>query len=334
MLNLPRRWLQLLLLALVLISALVGIVVWQVRNEFFIKTHSQQSRRIVLDSRSNGRKLISILQDADLIKSPRTLAFLFKLYQISPQLKAGTYLLAPGDTIWSLVQKMITGQVLMQSLTIVEGMRLCELVASWQQSPDFIFHLEHIDALRDNRNSLEGLLFASTYQYQVGKDILPILRLAKQELELRLNRIWQERDEHLPYQSPYELLTVASIIEKETADESERHLISGVIVNRLRLHMPLQMDPIVAYGQPGCRHTVLKGSDIRQDSPYNSYLHYGLPPSPIAMVGMSSLLAAAHPTPSSYLYFVAKGDGRHYFSSDYRHQIDAINLYLRKQHAQ
>ena len=332
--NLPRRWLYLFVLLLIALSTFVSMAIWQIRNEFFINTYTQHARRIVLVPGANGRSLITILKDAQLIQSPRYLALLFRWYRISPQLKAGTYLLSPGDTIWSLITKMISSKVLMQQFTIVEGMRLCELVNSWRQSSDFIFNVEQLEKLKDNQTSLEGLFFASSYHYPVGGDILPTLRLAKQALKLHLQNIWQERDPDLPYQNPYELLIAASIIEKETADDHERHLISGVIVNRLRLHMPLQMDPIVAYGLPGCRHVILKAADIKLNSAYNSYRHYGLPPSPIAMVGLSSLLAAAHPSASAYLYFVAKGDGHHYFSKDYRHQMNAINHYLRKQHAE
>ena len=331
--KLPRRWLQFFFVALIIISATLCVILWQIHNEFFLKTYNQTARRIVLEPHSNAQKLITTLKDAKIIQSPRALALLFKLYQISPQLKAGTYQFLPEDTIWSLIEKMIKGKVLMQRLTIVEGMRLCELVQSFRQSPDFRFQVESIASLKGTHDSLEGLLFASTYQYPVGEDIFPILRLAKQELQVRLNEVWQGRDSNLPYQAPYELLTVASIIEKETGNAFERGLISGVIVNRLRLHMPLQMDPIVAYGIKGCRHVILKGSDIKQDSPYNSYLHRGLPPTPIAMVSMESLLAAAHPTQSVYLYFVAKGDGFHYFSSNYQEQIVAIKQYLRNQHA-
>lgn len=333
MLKLPQRWLQLLLVALFFISATICFVFWQIRHEFFIKPYHNSPQRIIVEPNSNAKQLILNLKKAQIIQSPRGLYILFKLYHISPQLKAGIYLLETGDTVWSLIEKIIKGKVLMQRLTIVEGTRLCQLIDAWRQSPDFRFKAESLDSLLGNYTSLEGLFFASSYQYPVGEDILPVLRLAKQELQARLNEVWQNRESYLPYKNPYELLTVASIIEKETADVSERRLISGVIVNRLRLHMPLQMDPIVAYGMSGCQHLILKGSDIKQETPYNSYHHQGLPPTPIAMVGMESLMAAAHPMQSSYLYFVAKGNGLHYFSSSYQEQVAAIKQYLRNKHA-
>jgi UPF0755 protein len=329
----PRRYLDFFLIALVSISAILLLYVWQLRSEFFVKPYAKPPTRIILAPHSNAHHLITAFEDVQFIHSPRALALLIRLNQLGPKLRAGTYLLEPSDTVWTFIEKIIKGKVLMQRFTIVEGVRWCELEQTLQLSQDFRFLSSSAAQLKDNYDSLEGLLFASTYQYPVGEDILPVLTLAKQELKQRLDDVWLHRDPGLPYQTPYELVIAASIIEKEASDPNERQLISGVIVNRLRLHMPLQMDPIVAYGLPGCSHTQLKGSDVKQDSPFNSYKHRGLPPTPIAMVGMSALMAAAHPTTTTYLYFVAKGNGLHYFSSDYREQINAINQYIRKPHA-
>jgi len=203
-----------------------------------------------------------------------------------------------------------------------------------QKSKKYSFSIEELDKLSNNFNSLEGLLFPSTYFQPYGENILPVLKLAYQLMQDKLNQIWNGRDLNLPYHSSYDLLIAASIIEKESADIEERKLISGVIINRLQLDMPLQMDPTVAFALPGCGHTILKGNDLKFDSKYNTYLHKGLPPTPIAMVSMSSLEAAAHPIRTSFLYFVAKGDGHHVFSTEYNQQKKAINQYLRTKHVE
>ena len=134
----------------------------------------------------------------------------------------------------------------------------------------------------------------------------------------------------LPYQTAYEMLIAASIIEKETAIPKERRLIAGIIINRLRKHMPLQMDPTVIYALGSQYHGTLRREDLQIDSPFNSYLHRGLPPTPIAMVDKDAIDAAAHPEPTDYLYFVATGNGSHHFSVNYEEQKQAIQYYLRK----
>ena len=155
-----------------------------------------------------------------------------------------------------------------------------------------------------------------------------MLLSAHRHLQNVLNDAWQHRASSLPYQTPYELLIVASILEKETAIARERRLISGVIINRLQKHMLLQMDPTVIYAKGADAEGRLMHDDLRLDSPYNTYRYHGLPPTPIAMVGKDAIDAAAHPLSSNYLYFVAMGDGHHYFSETYDEQKAAVARYL------
>lgn len=183
---------------------------------------------------------------------------------------------------------------------------------------------------KKNYPSAEGLLLADTYQYQGGSSSKALLEQAHRNLLNYLNISWTNRAANLPYKTPYELLIAASIIEKETAIAQERKLISGVMVNRLKKKMPLQMDPTVIYGLGNQYTGKLTHNDLLIESPYNSYLNRGLPPTPIAMVGKEAIDAAAHPQLSNYLYFVAKGDGTHQFSETYEQQKQAINQYRRK----
>lgn len=329
--SLPHQWLKILFIAL-LSALLFGVFkMWQIKC-YLIDTPIQKKQLLHFPPRSSAKTLVSILEAKHLLKNKYALLAILKLKHVSLYLKSGTYLLEPQDTIWDVVEKIMRGEVYKVPFKIIEGTRLCELMARLNTSPHYTFSPAMLGSIANESKSLEGMLFPSTYLQPYGESVYPILKLAYDTMQKKLAEVWQTRDYNLPYQSAYELLTAASIIEKEASDEQERRLISGVIVNRLKLHMPLQMDPTVIYGMGGCQHILLKGSDLKQDSPYNSYLHRGLPPTPIAMVSMSSLLAAAHPISTSYLYFVAKGDGHHVFSVDYPHQKQAVNYFLRKPH--
>ena len=198
------------------------------------------------------------------------------------------------------------------------------------QATHLEYHPEDWSSIQDHHINAEGLLLADTYQYNAGSTSKTLLKQAHHNLIQYLDGVWKSRDPNLPYKTPYELLTAASIIEKETALASERQLISGVVVNRLKKGMPLQMDPTVIYSLQEKYTGKLSHNDLQVDSPYNSYKHRGLPPGPIAMVGKDSINAAAHPQWSNYLYFVARGDGGHHFSETYVQQINAINKYQHK----
>ena len=177
--------------------------------------------------------------------------------------------------------------------------------------------------------SSEGLLLADTYQYNACSQARDVLNRAHSNLQHYLEASWQQRAANLPYKTPYDLLIAASIIEKETANSNEKRLISSVIVNRLRKFMPLQMDPTVIYGLGTAYTGKLTHNDLQIDSPYNTYRYRGLPPTPIAMVGKDAIDAAAHPASTNFLYFVARGDGTHYFSTSYNEQKSAIARYIK-----
>ncbi len=212
----------------------------------------------------------------------------------------------------------------MQTWRIAEGATLWQITKQLQTIP----YLSHVEpdwsVLSNDHLNAEGMLLADTYHFPAGSAASFLLKQAHGYLGMYLNRAWVSRDPSLPYKTPYELLIAASIIEKEAAIPQERQLISGIIVNRLHLHMPLQMDPIVIYGLGPEHQGRLTHQDLQIDSLYNAYKHRGLPPTPIAMVGISALEAAAHPLKSDFLYFVANGDGTHHFSVTYAEQRAAI----------
>jgi UPF0755 protein len=173
----------------------------------------------------------------------------------------------------------------------------------------------------------EGQFAPDTYRFPRGTSDLEFLRRAHNTLQEWLDSAWRERAEDLPYDSAYDALIMASIIEKETGLASEREAIAGVFVRRLKRTMRLQTDPTVIYGMGSAYNGNIRRADLRRDTPYNTYTRHGLPPTPIALPGRESLHAALHPAEGDALYFVAKGDGSHQFSATLEEHLDAVRLY-------
>jgi UPF0755 protein len=256
------------------------------------------------------------------------LAFI-RAQALSQQLKAGIYEVHPGESALSFLNRVIDGDVLQQSFRIIEGSTLAQISLALENAPYLNYHANDWQSIAAGHATAEGLLLADTYHYDAGTDSKALLALAHQHLEECLQTYWQTRSPNLPYKTPYELLIAASILEKEAAKPVEKHLIAGVIVNRLRKHMPLQMDPTVIYAMADRYTGHIKRDDLHIDSPYNTYRYRGLPPTPIAMVGKDAIEAAAHPEVTDYFYFVATGDGGHVFSVNYEQQKRAVAHYLK-----
>ena len=261
-----------------------------------------------------------MLQDNHYIQNASLLRLMIRVCGYSQKLQAGIYQPHINDTAWQVVNRVVAGDVLMQQIRIAEG------ATTWQIKEQ-LTHVPYLNIAENDwldAHAGEGLLLADTYTIEAGSSSTALLMRAHANLQHHLQNLWQNRDLGLPYKNANELLIAASIIEKEAALPDERRLISGIIVNRLQRNMPLQMDPTVIYGL-GPKHIgSLTHNDLQIDSPYNSYRHRGLPPTPISMVSLNSLQAAAHPLLSNFLYFVAKGDGSHQFSVTYAEQIKAI----------
>lgn len=307
---------------------------------FFLITYIQITRAIVLEQGSpiiitvepaaSASQFVKNLKEKNLIHSSSILLMMIRYSGLSSQLKAGVYQVNPGETPMQLVHRIVAGDVLTQNFTIVAGTTQQKISQDLLKAAYLNYRSEDWHSIKGDHPNAEGLLLADTYQYPGGSSGKSLLEHAHRNLMSYLNTSWANRAPNLPYKSPYELLTAASIIEKESAIPQERKLISGVMVNRLNKKMPLQMDPTVIYGLGSAYTGKLSHNDLLIDSPYNSYHNRGLPPTPIAMVGKEALDAAAHPQLSNYLYFVAKGDGAHQFSETYEQQKRAINQYKRK----
>lgn len=328
-----KRWLKSILfgcLALLLVvSTVIGYDVYKLLAKPMVIS-APALITITIDKNSSAFGFARALKSKQLIQSDRLFLLLIRLQGLSHHLKAGIYQIKPGESAQQLLKRVVAGDVLVESFTIIEGTTLSQVKANLASAQHLKYNVNDWQLITDSHPNPEGLLLADTYNYNAGSDAKHLLQLANQNLVQYLNASWQNRAPGLPYKSPYELLIAASILEKEAALASEKKIISGVIVNRLKKFMPLQMDPTVIYALGNNYNGKLGHHDLDIDSPYNTYRYRGLPPTPIAMVGKEAIDAAAHPQPTNYLYFVAKGDGSHYFSATYEEQKEAIARYQSK----
>ncbi|KTD34209.1 periplasmic solute-binding protein [Legionella moravica] len=285
---------------------------------------------ISIDRSASAYQVVQLLKEKKLIRSTKLLLLIIRFQGLSHQIKAGVYQIKPGETVMELLKRIVDGDVITQKFTIIEGTTQQKVAQDLMKAPYLNYNPDDWLLIKGKYPNAEGLLMADTYQYRGGSSSKNLLEQAHRNLMTYLDDTWSHRAPDLPYRNAYELLIAASIIERETAIPQERKLISGVMVNRLKKSMPLQMDPTVIYALGSAYKGKLSHNDLLIVSPYNSYKFRGLPPTPIAMVGKESIDAAAHPQLSKYLYFVAKGDGSHQFSETYEQQRQAINQYQRK----
>lgn len=281
------------------------------------------------------------LADKGVWTHPYLIAVYAKLTKQDGQIKAGFYhfegSLQPMEVLASLVE----GKVMSFQVRLVEGQTFAQWLEKLQNAPQLKQTLSTQPAdltllkqqLGISASNLEGWFYPDTYQFSPGSTDLDILVRANRAMQQALTDAWAQRSANLPYQSSYQALIMASIIEKETAQASERALISGVFLNRLRLDMRLQTDPTVIYGLGDAFKGNLTREHLKQPSPYNTYLNKGLPPTPISMVSAASLQAALHPQPTEALYFVAKKNGFHQFSSNLEDHNQAVRKYQRSTNA-
>lgn len=263
-----------------------------------------------------------------------------KLNEHVLSIQAGTYAFTVGTTVHDAFKHMQKGNVAQFEVSLVEGLTYTQWVEALQTHPKITPDIDQHVILRliaqwqpytkESVTSIEGLLMADTYHFIAGTPASDILQRASDAMQDYLLTMWDSRDTSLPYETPLDVITMASIIEKETGLASERPRIAGVFINRLDLNMLLQTDPTVIYGIGEHFDGNLTRKHLRQDTPYNTYVHKGLPPGPIAMVGKAAIQAALGPTVTSDLYFVAKGDGSHQFSQTLQQHNAAVRKYQLK----
>ena len=255
---------------------------------------------------------------------------------LGKKLKAGVYDFAPGSSLAQVALKMARGDSVKLSVTLVEGWTFLQFKQAVEAQKELkketqgLTGQQILKKLGAKETHPEGLFFPNTYIFEPGDTDLQIYQKAYGAMQEKLNKAWASRDNDSPVKSPYDLLKLASIIEKETGHPEDRGLVSAVFNNRLKLGMKLQTDPTIIYGLGFAFDGDLRKKDLLRDGPYNSYTRYGLPPTPIAMPGLGALMAAAQPANSKAIYFVAKGDGQSAFSETLVAHNEAVRKYQLK----
>ncbi|WP_129648438.1 endolytic transglycosylase MltG [Peristeroidobacter agariperforans] len=284
------------------------------------------------------RTVASALNDQSLLDQPLVFTAWARITRRDHSLKAGEYQLTPGLTPSGLLELLNSGEVLLHSITFIEGSTFADIRKALAQSPsirgDYAARSPEdiMRALGQPDLHPEGQFFPDTYRFARNTTDIELLGMAFRRMQQEVKTVWESRAKDLPLAGPYEALILASIVEKETALDSERPQIAGVFVERLRRGMRLQTDPTVIYGMMSAYDGNIRRTDLLRDTPYNTYTRSGLPPTPIALPGLDSLRAAVNPESNGALFFVAtgNGDGSHYFSRTLAEHNAAVKRYLQK----
>lgn len=325
--------------------AVFGFLIFAGTFLAFLRTplvpEDSKALRFIFPMGSSIVHLSNQLHELDLIHYPRGyILFLGAVMRASDHLHAGEYEIAPGETPIMLLQDMVAGRVIWRDFLFVEGWTLEQLRAALDSNVYLVHKTKGLSEaqlaklLKISNTNLEGMFFPDTYRYTGGIPDTLILRQAAEAMQKNLNNAWGNRAKNLSYKNAYEALIVASLVEKEAEIPSDRPRIAGIILKRLSMGMPLQIDASVIYGLNGAYDGRLKISQLKIPSPYNSYLNKGLPPTPIAMPGLASINAAMHPIINQDLFYVANGLGGHTFSATISGQNRAVAHYraLEKDH--
>ncbi len=321
------------LILLLSLGLFLGCSVWWVNHEMAL---SAERVDLTLDKGTSAHDVASAVAAAGVKVNPTLLYGWFRVSGQSRQIKAGSYEVIPGATPRSLLHKLVHGEQALRSVTLVEGWNFRQLRAALLKSDRLKPDTEHwsasqlMEKLGRPGQHPEGRFFPDTYSYAKGASDLLVYQGALQAMDLQLKAAWDQRGTSSPLKTPDQALILASIVEKETGRSQDRSLVAAVFSNRLQLGMLLQTDPSVIYGLGERFDGNLRKRDLQTDTPWNTYTRAGLPPTPIAMPGKASLLAAVRPESSKALYFVARGDGSSEFSETLQAHNRAVNTYQRK----
>jgi UPF0755 protein len=284
----------------------------------------------------SARQVAQSAADAGLSVSPWLLYQWFRWSGESRLIRAGSYEIQPGTSPAQLLRKLVDGDQSLARLRLIEGWTFRQVRAELARTTTLkaesaaLSDAELMNRLGAPGTAPEGRFFPDTYTYAKGSSDLTVLRRAHAAMRKRVEAAWSQRAPDSPLKSADELLTLASIVEKETGRAEDRPMVASVFVNRLRIRMPLQTDPTVIYGLGERFDGNLRRKDLQTDTPYNTYTRAGLPPTPIALPGRDSLMAVVQPAGSKALYFVARGDGSSQFSETLADHNRAVDKYQRK----
>lgn len=285
---------------------------------------------------SSLRATARALEKAGVLARPLHFEIYARVSGRAGEIKAGNYEVTAPTSPAELLDKLTRGAVMQAELRIIEGWTFRQLRAALDASPFLRHDSENLSVgellgrIGAKESHPEGLFFPDTYLFARGSSDLAVLRRGYRAMQRHLAEEWGQRAAGIPYQTPYEALIMASIVEKETGREAERGQIAGVLVNRLRIGMALQVDPTVIYGLGTDFDGNLKRVHLTTDGPYNTYMRPGLPPTPIALPGLGSLRAALRPAQTRALYYVSRGDGSSQFSRNLEEHNRAVSKYQRQ----
>lgn len=329
-----------LLYAVLLLGVVLGIAggvgLWKVRQLADSKILIKEETIFTLKPGTGRLALGEQLYADRVVNRPRVFQWLLRVEPALSHFKAGTYRLTPGMTVREMLQLLESGKEAQFPLRFVEGMRLSDYLKQLRDAP-YVKHTLNDDSYASvakalelkETDGLEGWFWPDTWMYTANTTDVALLKRARQKMVKVVNEVWEDRAEGLPYKDQNQLVTMASIIEKETAVASERDQVASVFINRLRVGMRLQTDPTVIYGMGERYNGKISRADLETPTAYNTYTITGLPPGPIAMPGEASLKAAAHPAKTPYLYFVADGKGGHTFNTNLASHNRSVQDYLK-----
>ncbi|WP_371372427.1 endolytic transglycosylase MltG [Thalassotalea aquiviva] len=326
---------KILAIVLVLLCISISAVIYDANKQVNKALAITQTSFYQLSSGTSYHHLVKDLKKKKWIDSRFPFRVFAKLNPEKTLVKMGLYQVTPGMSFYQLLENMNQGKEHQFKLTFVEGSTFSQWLESLSTAP-YVKSTVNNQNVRQIMTQInpqfrhpEGLFFPDTYSYTAGTKDLDILKQAFARMQQELAQSWQNKAPDLPYDTPYEALIMASIIEKETGQVKEQPMISSVFVNRLVKGMRLQTDPTIIYGL-GQRYTGdITYANIREKTPYNTYQIDGLPPTPIAMPGKAAIEATLHPLTSDYLYFVSKGNGEHHFSKTLKEHNKAVDRYIR-----
>ena len=331
---------------LILLLILSGVGFWGYQKlTSFVHTpvNVTQDQLLTIERGTTGSKLAALLEQENILEHADLLPWLLKLQPQLNKVKAGTYSLTGVKTLQDLLDMINSGKEAQFSVKFIEGKTFKEWRKNLENAPHLKQTLQgktdkEIMALLDipavakavyEWNNMEGWLYPDTYNYTPNSTDLELLKRSATRLQKALDKAWNERDENLPLADPYQMLILASIVEKETGIAAERPQVASVFINRLKANMKLQTDPTVIYGMGESYTGNIRKKDLETITPYNTYMIEGLPPTPIAMVSESALQAVAHPAKTDFYYFVADGSGGHKFTRNLNEHNKAVQEYLR-----
>ena len=295
---------------------------------------------VTIKPHSSVRSATAQLRQGGVPVQTELFVLMTRVLGLQSQLKSGNYEFKLGVTPYEVLQKMALGDVNEYVATIIEGWTFKHMRAELNANPALRHDsagmtdaeiLTAIGAPAVPMGNAEGLFFPDTYLFDKDSSDLDVFRRAYRLMQMRLAEAWAARAPGLPLKSPYEALTLASLVEKETGRAGDRPFVAAVFANRLRVGMPLQTDPAVIYGLGDNYDGHLHKRDLQTDTIYNTYLRLGLPPTPIALPGAAALQAALNPASTAALYFVARGDGSSVFSDNLVDHNKAVDKYIRGQ---